>query len=308
MARPHRAPQCLHARRAWLAALLLPLVPACKSKPSGAALPRVVSLDIVDRSPRPLLDSKGIGDKVAEVLRGSGAFEVLPRGSDKLLADGQREWRCQVTIAVGADPGDETVVHGMSQVDCHPKGDSGAEALTARALADLPASGASVTGRAKELGGRLARDTASLVVKQQKLRTGPLAELMAALKDPDADVRRQGVRAAAYRRAREAVPQLVAMMDEPQADLADMALGALVDIGDPSAVKALTARVKFGDVDELRKLIDPIAAMGGDEARAFLEFVASGHEDADIRKMAKTALERMERRAQATAAGRAQRR
>ena len=49
------------------------------------------------------------------------------------------------------------------------------------------------------------------------------------------------------------------------------------------------------------KVIDPVASIGGDEAHAFLEFVGSGSEDPEIRKMAKEALERMDRRARTSA-------
>jgi HEAT repeat protein len=172
--------------------------------------------------------------------------------------------------------------------------------LSARALTDQTVKGGGSTeDRMRALAGRLVNDTVGLVLKQYRLRTGPAGELLSALKDPDADVRRQAVRAAAFRREKTAVPALVELLDDSQEDLRDMVLGALTDIADPAAIKPITAHVKFSDTDQLRKIIDPVASIGGDEARAFLEFVGSGTEDPEIRKMAKDALERMDRRAQA---------
>ena len=46
----------------------------------------------------------------------------------------------------------------------------------------------------------------------------------------------------------------------------------------------------------MRRVIDAIGAIGGEEARAYLELVASGHDVAGIRKLAADALERLERR------------
>ena len=279
---------------------------ACHRGSRSPGVPRVVSIEVADRSPGRSLDQKALAARVARVLRASGLFEVPEPGPAASAAEGQSAWRCRLDVGGGVErAGREGMLHAIAQVDCEPTAGAGADSLSAQALGDQPLlAGADPRARLAELAGRLVEDTVGLLVRQQRLRTGSLADLLAALGDRDADVRRQAVRAAAYRRAREAVPRLIALLDDPQEDLRDMALGALSDIGDPQAVKALTSRVKFGDVDQLRRVIDPIAAMGGEEARAFLEFVASGHEDPEMRKLARSALERMDRRARAQAEAR----
>jgi hypothetical protein len=263
---------------------------------------RVGALEVVDRSSPAIVDRADVTRRVAAALR-KGGFEVPPEVERGAGERGQKDWRCRAEVAAAAEgQGAGSVAHAWAQIECSLP-EVSAEPLSARALGDQPLSGeGDAKAKLQTLAARLAEDTTALVVKQERLRTGPVAELQRALADPDADVRRQAVRAAAQRRAREAVPALINLLDDSEADLHDMALGALADIADPNAVKPLTSRVKFQDTEELRKILDPVAAMGGEEARAFLEFVASGHEDADIRKLARRALERMERRAQAAAA------
>jgi hypothetical protein len=272
----------------------------CKRAREASGRPTVISIDVTDRSPEPVFSSDAVVARASAALGKEHVFDVALKGDAH-----SQGWRCTVEIAAAKDEGGASgsVLRALSVVECKPVGAAGADVLSARAMADKPVSDkdGSLAPQVKmrELGLRLVEDTVLLLVRQQSLRTGPTAAVVTALQDPDADVRRQAVRAAAWRRLREAVPPLVALLSDPQEDLRDMALGALTDIGDPAAVKAITARVKFSDVEELRKIIDPIAAMGGEEARTFLEFVGSGHEDPEIRKMAHLALERMDRRAQA---------
>jgi hypothetical protein len=267
----------------------------------GAPRPLITGIEVVDRSPTPVASRDDLRSAARQALAKTGMFEVV---IDKPPPSGAHTWRCRVESAAGSElAAGEGVLHAMARVSCGPVGDTGAETLTAQALGDQPhkTDSGAPEPRLRTLALRLLDDTIGLLARQQRLRTGPVPELVAALGDADADVRRQAVRAAAYRRARETVPALIALLDDSESDLRDMALGALADLGDPRAVGPLTKRVKFSERDDLRKIIDPVGTMGGPEARAFLEFVASGHEDPDIRRQAHSALERLDRRAQAQA-------
>lgn len=103
------------------------------------------------------------------------------------------------------------------------------------------------------------------------------------------------VDAAARRRLAPAVPDLVKLLKHADERIADRTIGALVSIGDRSAVAPLARLAKFGDTEKLAKLIDGIAQIGGSEAQSYLEFVVGGHPDPDIQDMAREALARMER-------------
>lgn len=103
------------------------------------------------------------------------------------------------------------------------------------------------------------------------------------------------VEIAAMRRIREAVPPLLALLEDKRTEISDRAIGALVEIGDRRAVKPLTRLAKARDTARLAKVIDAVGTLGGPEAISYLEFVAVGHEDADIRNLAREALERIRR-------------
>jgi len=93
------------------------------------------------------------------------------------------------------------------------------------------------------------------------------------------------------------VPALIRLLRSDDAAMRDRAIGALAAIRDRRAVKPLTEVARFRDVSDLPKVLDAVAAIGGDEARSYLEFVASGHEDLEIREIAKQALGHLEQRA-----------
>ena len=93
-----------------------------------------------------------------------------------------------------------------------------------------------------------------------------------------------------------AVPALLELLKSDDAIARDGAIGALVALRDPRAVKPLTELGQFNDLDMMRRVIDAIGAIGGDEARAYLEMVADGHDVPGVRALAKDALRRMVRR------------
>ena len=47
---------------------------------------------------------------------------------------------------------------------------------------------------------------------------------------------------------------------------------------------------QFRDLDMMRRIIDAVGAIGGDDARAYLELIASGHEVPAVRDLAAGAL------------------
>jgi HEAT repeat protein len=92
------------------------------------------------------------------------------------------------------------------------------------------------------------------------------------------------------------VPRLLELLASPDPSIRDGAIGTLAELRDPRAVKPLTELARFGDHDMMRRIIDAIAAIGGEEARAYLQFVADGHDHPVIRDLARQALERLDRR------------
>lgn len=160
---------------------------------------------------------------------------------------------------------------------------------------------ASVAAPLKQEGGHQKRAWAALdsvlgdMGYQAGLARAPVARLVKALAVKDPGRLEAAVEIVAVRRVKEAMGPLVKLLKHKEQRISDRAIGALVAIGDPGAVKHLTRLAKFSDTEQMAKVLDAIGALGGKEARQYLEFVASGHEDEDIRSMAKEALDRMTR-------------
>jgi HEAT repeat protein len=96
----------------------------------------------------------------------------------------------------------------------------------------------------------------------------------------------------------EEVPDILGLLADEDEAVRDAALGALVEMRERSAVKALAESRPMRDVREMRKVLDAIATLGGREAMDYLAFVAETHDEEDIRAMAKEALERLKRRSE----------
>jgi HEAT repeat protein len=95
------------------------------------------------------------------------------------------------------------------------------------------------------------------------------------------------------------VPTLLKLLSSEDESVRDAALGALVELRERRAVSEIAKQRSMRDQREMRKILDAIATLGGDEAIEYLSFVADAHEDEEIKGMAKQALERLKRRSAA---------
>jgi hypothetical protein len=93
----------------------------------------------------------------------------------------------------------------------------------------------------------------------------------------------------AERKHPAAVDPLVARLGHPDPDVADRAVGALAEIGDRRAVGPLIdfAHRRGRGMEQLARIVGDL---GGPEARAWLETLAVGHPDAEVRAVAAESL------------------
>lgn len=115
--------------------------------------------------------------------------------------------------------------------------------------------------------------------------------LITALADGDNPGRRNGAVDALIHCGAGIVPQLVAAVSSPDADVRKFVVDALAGIGDASAVPVLIGRLADGDTNVRASAADALGAVGGEEAAAALvETAVAAHQDALVRFSALHAL------------------
>jgi HEAT repeats len=147
-----------------------------------------------------------------------------------------------------------------------------------------------------ELVWRIARDLIDGYVARRQIQAGPPSAVHAALQADGGELREEAIRAVGARKLRDQAPMLLKLLDDPDEPTRDAALGALIALGDRRAVSELTRTRSLRDRREMRKIIEAISILGGQEADDYLSFVAATHDDDEIRAEAAAARARLARR------------
>ena len=308
----------------WAAAVaVLAATPACKKHAEEQSAPAAVSHDAAPAAPAPervvVVDvptrvepedgdpkswraaEASLGKQFRSLLIATGPFV----GADDEVPPGMHGRRARVELTVSyalapAAQGKGTDVHVMIQsrlvwrdgghdlapddnldlVRTLPEGETAARALVEQLGLALP------------LAARGLSDT-------ERVRAGSVDDVRAALSattesgKPDDDLRLWALQVAHERKLSSLTDDVIPLLRDPQRSLRSAAIGALQTFGQPRAVKPIADATDMSDPQFVRLAIDAAAALGGDEARDFLEFLADGHPDDDIRKDARRALVRM---------------
>jgi hypothetical protein len=255
---------------------------------------RVVDLGWDERAARP--GEKELTDAALAALakEGIGPAAGAPPGGSRARLE------AQIGVELTGAPGQETLLYARVALRLRWKDGDTTRTLEARVVGEKKLGAADrkkLPQLARETVFRAIGDAAALVGARDRIRRGDVDAVIAALSHADPDVRDEAYRAVADRQLRQAVPRLVELLKSPDPLIRDAAIGALVELHAQEAVKPLVDMVEFSDLDMMRRIIDAVGSIGGDEARAYLEFVASGHDSPAVRELAREALERMDRRA-----------
>jgi hypothetical protein len=132
---------------------------------------------------------------------------------------------------------------------------------------------------------------------RRKLQEGPPAAVHAALLADGGELREEAIRVAGQRQLHDEVPTLLKLLGDPDEPTRDAALGALIAMRERRAVAELTRKSSLRDRREMRKILEAISILGGQEAEEYLSFVAETHDDEEIRAEAAAAKARLQRRA-----------
>ncbi|MFZ5445789.1 MAG: HEAT repeat domain-containing protein [Myxococcota bacterium] len=122
------------------------------------------------------------------------------------------------------------------------------------------------------------------------------ATLHEKLKDGDPAVRQAALRLLVARHDKAALPALLAQLTGDDLDVLRAVMGQLVELRAPEAVNPLIeTATRRGPVFQ-REVIFAIGAIGGPDAEAYLDLVATGHDDPLIRASAEQALSELRAR------------
>jgi hypothetical protein len=302
--------------------------PAARARPETAVLAGVQIKVVEPEQPRPI-SGESLTARMRALLTSSGAFvadeAAVPAGRVAVPAEVDVTVRYDVvSVPAPADspgeagtpgkttkPGKATkpgkqlrraaMVAVEAEVDWKASGDRpqprenvlverplerGDEAALDQLVARLVADAMEVAGRG--------------LAEQETLRQGDDGAVLAALGSSDPDVTLWALDLSAARRLAAAFDRAVALLEAPDPGVRGAALRFLVALRDPRAVEPLARRADFADPDTMRQLVEAVTAIGGPEAIEFLEMVAGGHDDRDMRERAREGLERLGRRQRTT--------
>jgi hypothetical protein len=252
-----------------------------------------------DRPEGVQLDLKALEGRARETLTRAALF--APGGGDAGVGPSARV-RVQVVlenVTVGEKAAARAVLR--VRIDVRPSDsvprrwheDVEAGAEVPYRPADTPDRGALF----QKLVGRALDDILRTYTGRLKLWTGDSGALTSALNSDAGELRVEAIRAIGERNVTSEAPALLKLLDDQDEVVRDAALGALVEMRDRRAVSVLAQERSMRDRREMRKILDAIALLGGDEAADYLGFVADGHEDPEIRALATAARQRLLRRA-----------
>jgi hypothetical protein len=257
-------------------------------------------------------------EQVRAALEASGRFAVREGGPLRIQLDIDRAQRALAPSGV-PDPAKPFLEHEVADVavtlEMTSTGAQGdVERLVAEGAARRPTNADdSLDPAARHAAFSAAlevalRDAVAALDAQIDARGKTDEALLKDLTAADARVRDYAIRVLADRRSPAAVPQLIARLQDPNAEVARRATGALIAIGDRRAVGPLIEMTRHRHPDDVGPILYAIASLGGAEAEAFLFTLESGAPDAETRRAARGAYEDLIRRKKEDAARVSQRR
>jgi len=265
-----------------------------------------------------MIDAAQIG--VEDGIRGAAARKVLVdvlRASKAFTIDwddGRGEMDLLITTVEeppeeedGAPPGDDSgsADAAEEEEDGGEKGEAGPAGLEViyvlkyRGDEGWPLSSAIVikAGRKDDLMvskpmADVVAELVSSIARQAFLLHEELPSLRAALKSHDDEIVTLAIQMLGEKKDREVVPVLCDMLDQtpPGLDRRDEIIGALEKIADPRASPCLIRAFSGAEMYQEIQILRALSVTGGEEARQFLEAVATGHEFDPVRRIAKEAL------------------
>ncbi len=150
--------------------------------------------------------------------------------------------------------------------------------------------------QAESLVNQALSDLAHAVKNLSALAAGNEAALIAALDAAEPDEQLLALKILGHKKTASAVPAIGLLLEDPRIIVQESAAEALARIGDERAVPLLIAAIKRYDIRSEVRAIEAMGRIGGEEARAYLEMTATGHDIPEVRKMSAALLDNMNER------------
>ena len=285
---------------------------ACRRKatpPPAPPRPALGAIALENMSPPgedgPAVDEAAVESELRKALTASGLLAASPGDAragatararlsfagECVEVGAKGEARAQVRLRIDTRPSDAP---GAVELDLQGQGVEPYAVPAAGPRAGEPA--APPRPSLTALVERIARDLVEGVASRRRLQEGTPAMLHAAIVADAGELREEAIRIVGERQVREEVPTLLKLLGDPDETVRDAALGALIAMKERGAVRELTQSRSLRDRREMRKIIEAIAILGGQEAHEYLSFVAATHDHDEIRATAAAARARMQRR------------
>ncbi len=224
-----------------------------------------------------------------ESALGRAGFSLL---GDRPIPNGVKPWRISIAARIDEPdpaeelPGSATVVLSLRQKGSADSFDVDASEQTAadsNSVEDVQAASVKALDLSLAEAAHEARATIDLQAQ-------PDEPLVKALSSSEAPVRSAALRLLARRRHSAALPALLERLKEEDLSVLRRTIGLLVELKDQKAVPAIIEASRGRNLVVQREVVFAIAAIGGDEAEAYLDVVATGHDDPLVRSSAEKAL------------------
>jgi HEAT repeat protein len=225
------------------------------------------------------------------VTRLEAAKFVLPKAGQK-IPDDVKPWRLQLAAGL-SEPDLETQTSSVVlALELQHTGKSDSFAVDSRVTVkaaqgnDVEAMQNSIRESLDDALGRAVRQAAALIT----LEDASESTLTAKLKDEDPAIADAAVRLLVRRQNKTALPLILERLKSDDLDTLRGVIGLLVELKAPESVNPLVeAANQRGAVFE-REVVFAVGAIGGDDAEAYLDLVATGHDDPLLRASAAQAL------------------
>jgi hypothetical protein len=268
------------------AALALLLLGAC----SRASQPHVesITVDAFEGGEVVSMSQAQLRQRLAQSLS-EARFVVLSPG--QVAPEGVTAWRLQLAAGL-AEPDIQTSrldvrvvirLSGQGEPEGFEVRSHQGRAVTAN---DVEAIQGQVRDALDAALARAVREAKALI----ELARAKEEEVAAKLGDGDEAVRDAAVRVLARRRSEAAVPALLEWLKSEDLQRVRAAVGLLVELRATRAVNAMIEAASARGPMVQREVIFAAGSIGGEDAEAYLDLVASGHDDPRMREAAEQAL------------------